>query len=149
MQDKNLMNQKKGQIGETMTWIVATLIIVFVLLVSIYVSSLLSKTKNIGSDDFNSEDLRQDLLAKKSLIAFLLSENSNEKTTYAIINEEGKLNSFVEKLTSETFREIYKSSVWFGTDDIDSFKDIPPAITEKIKINEEKLELILKIEENE
>ena len=143
------MNQKKGQIGETMTWIVATLIIVFVLLVSIYVSSLLSKTKNIGSDDFNSEDLRQDLLAKKSLIAFLLSENSNEKTTYAIINEEGKLNSFVEKLTSETFREIYKSSVWFGTDDIDSFKDIPPAITEKIKINEEKLELILKIEENE
>ena len=143
------MNQKKGQIGETMTWIVATLIIVFVLLVSIYVSSLLSKTKNIGSDDFNSEDLRQDLLAKKSLIAFLLSENSNEKTTYAIINEEGKLNSFVEKLTSETFREIYKSSVWFGTDDIDSFIDNPPAITEKIKINEEKLELILKIEENE
>ena len=49
---------KKAQIGETMTWLVATLIIVFILVSSVYVAVLLGKAKSLQSFDFkeSSED---------------------------------------------------------------------------------------------
>ena len=94
MQNKNLLNQKKGQIGETMTWVVATLIIVVVLFISIYTSSLISKTKILNSADFDPENLKQNLLAKKSMMAFILKSEDN-------------LNEFDKNLASEIFEKIY------------------------------------------
>lgn len=41
--------KNKGQIGETLTWIVATLIILVILIIFIFGSSLLAKTKVVGS----------------------------------------------------------------------------------------------------
>jgi hypothetical protein len=38
---------KKAQAAETLTWVVATIIIIFLLVSSIYVSSLLGKSKNL------------------------------------------------------------------------------------------------------
>lgn len=62
---------KKAQIGETMTWIVATIVIVVILIISIYISSLLGETKNIVSyDDFDREN---DLLMEKSVLAYFLA----------------------------------------------------------------------------
>ena len=45
---------KKAQIGETMTWVVATLIIVFVLVSSVYFAILLGKTKSLSYSDKSS-----------------------------------------------------------------------------------------------
>ena len=66
----------KGQTGEAMVWIVATLIIFLLLAVSIYAASFLAKTKIISY----SEQLRtQDVVMEKSLFAYFLIENSETK----------------------------------------------------------------------
>ena len=50
------MLNKKGQVGETMTWIVATLIIVFLLVSSVYVASLLGETKFVKRSVDSAEE---------------------------------------------------------------------------------------------
>lgn len=39
--------KKKGQVSDTMTWIIATLIIVVILLVFIWASSIISEARNV------------------------------------------------------------------------------------------------------
>ncbi len=45
------MLNKKAQVGETATWLVATLIILVLLSLSLYASSALGKTKKVSSTD--------------------------------------------------------------------------------------------------
>ena len=50
--EKNLgffPKNQKAQIGETVTWIVATLIIIFILVTFIFAASLMGKAKSIAS----------------------------------------------------------------------------------------------------
>jgi hypothetical protein len=54
---------KKGQISETMTWVVATLIIVFVLSVFIYSSNIFGKAKQITFDTISSIDKKNPVLS--------------------------------------------------------------------------------------
>jgi hypothetical protein len=62
---------KKAQIGETMTWIVATIIIIVVLSIFIYTSDLLSKTKNLTlADSKISLDKDKDIIKIKSSFAY-------------------------------------------------------------------------------
>ncbi|MBU2053226.1 MAG: hypothetical protein ABIJ14_02060 [Nanoarchaeota archaeon] len=60
---------KKGQIGETMTWVVATIVIIVILGVSVFAATL-SPIKS--SKEFKS-NRKADLLATKSLINYLSS----------------------------------------------------------------------------
>ena len=65
----------RGQIGETLTWIVATIIIVVMLIFFILGSSLLSGTKNVGDtfrQSLTSAQVVQgtDLFLKKSLFTY-------------------------------------------------------------------------------
>jgi len=46
---------KKGQVGETLTWIVATLIIISVLFIFIYASIAMAKVKSVGSGEIKSK----------------------------------------------------------------------------------------------
>jgi|TARA_B100001971_G_C18083236_1_gene479450 hypothetical protein len=142
MQNKNLLNQKKGQIGETMTWVVATLIIIVILFISIYMSSLISKTKILDSVDFDPENLKQNLLVKKSMMAFVLTS-------------EGNLNEFNKNLAIEIFEKIYGKEFYIlmGINDNLIYIGPNPELTdfpeeiflEKIKLNDKnELNLILK-----
>ena len=65
---------KKAQIGETMTWIIATIVIIVILISSIYISSLLGEAKSIIS--YNNFNRKNDLLMEKSVFAYFLSEKS-------------------------------------------------------------------------
>lgn len=42
-----MLNNKRGQLSDAMTWIVATLIIIIILLVFIYASSVLAEFKEV------------------------------------------------------------------------------------------------------
>ncbi|MCR4327357.1 MAG: hypothetical protein NUV46_02130 [Nanoarchaeota archaeon] len=55
-----IKKDSKGQIGETLTWIVATLIIIVILIVFIFGASLLGKTKVVGN-------FRESLTSGKSI----------------------------------------------------------------------------------
>lgn len=74
------MLNKKGQISEIMTWIVATLIIVSVLIVFIYASSLLAqKTKILKAKDLKIDTGKeQDLIEVKNNIAYTSALNSDK-----------------------------------------------------------------------
>ena len=75
---------KRAQIGETMTWIIATIVIIVILIISIYISSLLGEAKSIiPYDDFDREN---DLLMEKSVFAYFLSDKS--QAIYGQIKEQ-------------------------------------------------------------
>ena len=65
-----MLNNKKAQIGETMTWIVATLIIIVIMGIFIYASTLLAKTKSLGLPDLNLDGEKVDLIEMKISLAY-------------------------------------------------------------------------------
>lgn len=64
---------KKAQLSDTMTWIVATIIIVLVLLTAIYSSSFVAKTKKFLS--YDSYERSEDLILTKTTIAYFLASD--------------------------------------------------------------------------
>ena len=80
-----MWDNKKGQIGETMTWIVATLVIVVILSISILLTIPLGSEKKI-----NIEDKGKDFLATVSITNFL-SEDINVDLIKT--NDKNRINS--------------------------------------------------------
>ena len=114
------LKDKRSQIGETMTWVVATVIIIIILSISIFIAtSYLGKNKGT---DFLSR--RSDLLASESFFAYLLTENSEGQTVHEQLKNEENLNDFNGNLAIKIFEEFYKeeySNVWVGTVSIPVF----------------------------
>ena len=103
----------KAQVGETMTWVVATIVIIVILSFSILISVNLFKDK-----EFNV-DRKTDLLATKSLTGFLLTEDKNGKKVFELIKSEEKINDFEGNLALDIFENYYQKkgeyeNVWFG-----------------------------------
>lgn len=61
-----MLNNKKAQVGETITWVVATLIIVVVLGISVFATFSISNEKTVFLDD-----KKKDIIATKSITNFL------------------------------------------------------------------------------
>ncbi len=95
------MQNKKAQIAETTTWIFATLIILVVLIVSVFLSSLVGQNKIFPSTN------KFDLFADKSLTSYLLTKDTNGVPIYNEINSEGQLNSFNGNLAQKIFTTLY------------------------------------------
>lgn len=70
-----MLGQNKGQIGETMTWVVATIIIIVILGISIFATQFkINPDKKITY----SAEKEKDFLAAKSITAFLQNEKNIE-----------------------------------------------------------------------
>lgn len=86
------MHNSKGQIGDTMTWIIGTIVIVVVLLFFLFGASLFGSTKTVsGFKDslFSSaEELNDDSFAQKSVFAYLTTtkETPRQRIKLAIDN---------------------------------------------------------------
>lgn len=106
---------KKGEIGETITWLVATIIIIIMLLISIFVvSAHFRKYKKFGVCK------ERDLLVTKSLTSYLLTKDSGREIFYHLEEKEnlGKLfekradeedlGEFGYNLAEKIFSEFYK-----------------------------------------
>lgn len=84
MLNNNLLKNKRAQVGETLTWIVATIIIIFILLIFIYASVALGKAKAINPKKVKFKDLGEDgkkeitwIEAKTILAKQINSQNEN------------------------------------------------------------------------
>jgi len=77
---KYKIKNKKAQIGETMTWVFATLIIIAILIISIYLASLLANTKKTFT--LGSDDRRVDIVMEKSLFAYFPADAVQKRTIY-------------------------------------------------------------------
>jgi Na+-transporting NADH:ubiquinone oxidoreductase subunit NqrF len=74
-----MLNSKKAQIGETITWVFATLIIIGVVLIFIWISFLISKSKSISVEDVRMDLAKEsEQLTTKTSIAEQLSNNENK-----------------------------------------------------------------------
>jgi hypothetical protein len=82
---------KRGQIGETTTWLVATILIVIILLFFIFGSSLLAGTKDLKpfKEALFSESTfgQEDLILKKSIMTYysINSESIRNKINYELV----------------------------------------------------------------
>jgi len=153
-----MFNKKLGQIGKTLTWVVATVIIIMILVVSIFVA-----TSYLGGSKKADFSKQTDILASKSFFAYLLTEDESS-TVYEQLKEDGgeNLNEFNGNLALKIFEEFYSkeySKVWVGIVLMPVFPEynpnsffgtnpghvkssywgggrIDPHITERIKLNE-------------
>ncbi|HKL23851.1 MAG TPA: hypothetical protein VJ912_00790 [Candidatus Nanoarchaeia archaeon] len=68
----NKIKNKKAQVGGTLTWFIATVIIVFILLIGVYAASILGKTKffetdkTIEGDGDSVEKIKSELAFEKN-----------------------------------------------------------------------------------
>jgi competence protein ComGC len=84
-----MLDKKRGQISDTMTWVVATIIIIVILMIFIYASSVLAKTKVVS---YKGPEDKVDLLETKTSLAFLNKKVSEEEKQFIEnwIEEENK-----------------------------------------------------------
>jgi hypothetical protein len=102
---------KKAQISEGLTWIVATIAIIIILLFSVFISSFFFADGNQIKNSFFSSNLNQ-----KSMLSYLLTKE-NGKTIYSEITSAETLNNENGNLALKVFRDLYKNDykeIWFG-----------------------------------
>ena len=101
------LGMKKGQIGTTMTWFVATIIVVVILAVSIFIVQFYGSGKGKVSQVKIS-----DSLAEESFYSFLLTGNVLEK-----LKSEGNLmgeNGVLAEKIFNVYKKDYPVAVWIG-----------------------------------
>ncbi|MBU2616803.1 MAG: hypothetical protein KKB79_02370 [Nanoarchaeota archaeon] len=103
---------RRGQIGETVTWMVATVAIVVILLIAIFASSFYFEGKNksvsISGEDFS---------ASVSFFSWLLTEDAEGNNVYEQLKGEEDLNEFNGELAVNIFEGLYGSDyfkTWIG-----------------------------------
>lgn len=90
---------KKGQLGETMTWIVATLVILVLLALSLYAADFLAKAKSNPSSFFSLDYSKtDDILMDNSLFAYFNTKDSGIKS---------KIYEDLKKISEQDFLEDY------------------------------------------
>ncbi len=115
---RKILHQRRGQIGETLTWMVATLAIGLIVFASVAVASIFAgKTTLLGQNSVKvfTETNSIDLFAKESLVSFLLTKDSSGVPVYQQIIQEnspsasGGFNDFDGKLAANIFQTFYGS----------------------------------------
>ncbi|MDP2672234.1 MAG: hypothetical protein Q8O84_00280 [Nanoarchaeota archaeon] len=97
------MLNKKGQASEAMTWIAATLIIIVLLGISLYASSILSKLKII---DYETEERTQDIVMEESLFSyFSIKEPTVQNKIFENLEKMNREEKFYKDFNSK-FKQI-------------------------------------------
>ncbi len=83
-----LRYNRSGQVGETASWLIATLIIIGILIIFIYISVLMAKVKVIGIGNLES-DLRKEsqVLMMKTSLSHELANDKNKEIIDNILKE--------------------------------------------------------------
>lgn len=120
---------KKAQIAETMTWVAATLIILVILTIAIFAASSMGITNRAVTVKADESPI----LLKKSLQAYLLTEDLEKESNVLSKLSVDKSDSFSEELGKKVFND--SSGVFSFTLEFDAW-ELTKNYREKIKINE-------------
>jgi hypothetical protein len=86
-----MLGHKRGQTGETITWVIATLVIIGILILFIYISTVMGKAKTITGGEANAELPAKSLvLSEKTSLAHQIAENKHKEVIDSIIKEYDK-----------------------------------------------------------
>jgi TRAP-type mannitol/chloroaromatic compound transport system permease small subunit len=85
------LRNKKGQTGETISWIVATLVIIGILLIFIWISVLMSKVKIVKIGDVKTDLPKEpQSLNVKTALAHKIANGKNKEVIDNILKENDK-----------------------------------------------------------
>ncbi len=102
------MFNKRGQIGETMTWVVATIIIIVILTLSVFIAGGSDRAKKVAGLDKTVKNIPgMDKSISKSLFSYLLTKK-NQEIIFNQIKQSGDFNSLNGKLAVDIFQDFYK-----------------------------------------
>lgn len=73
-----MRKNKKAQVGETLTWFISTIIIIFILLVAVYAASILGKARSL-SDSGKIDDSEENWIKVKNDLGFENNDSNKEK----------------------------------------------------------------------
>lgn len=151
-----------GEIGQTIIWVVATLIIFAMLIISVFATTALGKLKQVNNlvnalgNPISSTVYDFDLFAEKSFESFLFTK-FNSETAYQQIKNEGNLNDANGNLAKNIFPKLYEmtyKSIWVGVlikpnhiinnlyFPTRSVRECPLGFSQEIKLNAEKYLLL-------
>ena len=82
-----MSRHKKAQIGETINWVVATIIVILVLLFFIYISIALGKSKALKAEPNLNNGKEIDWINIKTEIAYSMNSNNKDKIDIWISQE--------------------------------------------------------------
>ena len=117
-----------GEVGQTVTWIVATLIIIAVTVLSIYATSVLKGAGDISnaiSNVINSvsngagQVKNADIIKEKTLEAFM-AYSGNGQINFIQIRNDGNLNDASGNKAEEVMNKLYGKAyqkIWFGVEE--------------------------------
>jgi hypothetical protein len=78
-----MLNNKKGQVGETVTWVVATIFLIVILLLFIYASVAMAKAKHLNANVKLGSGNSLDWASSKTQMAYAVSSlNKNKIQTW-------------------------------------------------------------------
>lgn len=95
------MKNKRAQLSDTITWIVATIIIIIILIVAVFLASLVGQSKTFP------EENKLDLFAHKSFTAYLLTKDLSGNAIYNEIKNNENFNDFNGNLAKKIFINLY------------------------------------------
>jgi len=111
MSNKN----KRGQVGDTVTWIIATIIIVVMIFFFVFGSSLLAETKEVhkfrGKIISEESEVNYDLILSKSLYTYIKIDTIKTKNEFYMNLEDmeakGKFQDSLEERKTELERGVF------------------------------------------
>jgi len=109
------MFNKKATIGATMTWVVATIIILFIIIFFIYASYYIAKEKGVlGFEGFIQEKENSGIVSEQSLLAVLQTEIKGRMVIdYILQGEYSEVEEDVSLFLGEFDFEDSESIVYF------------------------------------
>jgi hypothetical protein len=84
------VKNRKAQVGESITWVIATIILVAILIIFIYASVALSKVKSIKIDLKANSDDSVDWINSKTEMAYSIDDNGKTRIQAWISQAEGE-----------------------------------------------------------
>jgi hypothetical protein len=82
---------KKAQTGETIAWLIATLVIVGILILFIYASVLMSNVKGVNIGNLQTDSTKESaVLTEKTTLSNVMMNNKNKETIDNILKNENK-----------------------------------------------------------
>ncbi len=83
------MTSKRGQIGESITWVVATIVLIVLLIIFIYASVVLSEFKSLKINTKKISTGSLDWINSKTQMAYSISSSNKNKIQVWISQEVG------------------------------------------------------------
>ena len=119
-----MSRNKRGQVGETLTWIIAILAILIMMILFIYMASLMVKAKGTLFGGYTGKYFLDksniDLFARQSVIS-LLNTPENSNTIYGNLKSTGDFNgnsgSLAYKIFNGLYGSYYTGGIFLGVSD--------------------------------